>query len=55
MSEFGGFWKRPNNPACTKNVKVFKMLKLETIGKKKDVVTKHDKEVSDDGVITTDR
>ena len=25
-----------------KNVKVFKMLKLETIGKKKDVVIKHD-------------
>ena len=35
MSEFGGLWKPQNNPACTKNVIVFIMLKLDTIRQKK--------------------
>ena len=35
MSEFGGLWKHPNNPACTKSVRVFRLLKLDTIQKKK--------------------
>ena len=32
MLEFGGLWKRQNNPACTNGVRV---LKLDTILKKK--------------------
>ena len=28
MSEFGGLWKQPNNPACTKRVKVTKRVSL---------------------------
>ena len=28
-------WKHQNNPACTKSVKVFKLLKLDTTQKKK--------------------
>ena len=35
MSEFGGLWKQQNNPAYTKSVRVFRMLKLDTMGKKK--------------------
>ena len=35
MSEFGGLWKCENKPACTRSVKVFIMLKLGTIWKKK--------------------
>ena len=35
MSEFGGLWKQQNNSACTKLARVFKMLKLDTIQKKK--------------------
>ena len=34
MSEFGGLWKQQNHPACTKSVRVFIMLKLDTIRKK---------------------
>ena len=30
MSEFGGLWKQQNNPACTKSVGVFIILKLDT-------------------------
>ena len=26
LSEFGGLWKHPNNPAGTKNVRVFKIV-----------------------------
>ena len=29
--KFGGLWKHQNNPACTKSVRVFTMLKLGTI------------------------
>ena len=35
MSEFGGPWKQQNNPACTKSVRVFTKLKLNTTQKKK--------------------
>ena len=36
MSEFGGLWKHQNNPACTKNARVFsRMLKMDTKRKKK--------------------
>ena len=35
MSEFGGLWKQQINPACTKSVRVFIMLKLDTTKKKK--------------------
>ena len=28
-------WKRQNNPSCSKNVRVFVMLKLDTMQKKK--------------------
>ena len=31
MSEFGGLWKHQNNTACTKSVRVLKVLKLDTI------------------------
>ena len=31
MLEFGGLWQQQNNPACTKSVRVFIMLKLDTI------------------------
>ena len=31
MSEFGELWKNQNNPACTKNVTVLIMLKLNAI------------------------
>ena len=31
MSEFSGLWKHQNNPANTKGVRVFIMLKLDTI------------------------
>ena len=41
MSEFGGLWKHQNNPTGTKSVRVFIMLKLDTIGKKKEK-KKHD-------------
>ena len=30
MSEFGVLWKQQNNPACTKSVGVFIILKLDT-------------------------
>ena len=36
MSEFGGLWKHKNIPACTKGVRVFIMLKLDTVRKKKN-------------------
>ena len=39
MSEFGGLWKQQNNPAYTKSVRVFRMLKLHTTGKKKKMTT----------------
>ena len=38
ISEFGGLWKHPNTPARTKtsnSVKVFNLLRLDTIQKKK--------------------
>ena len=35
MSEVGGLWKHPNNPACTRSVRVFIILKLDNIWKKK--------------------
>ena len=35
MSQFGGPRKQQNNPACTKHVSIFKMLKLDTIQRKK--------------------
>ena len=35
MSEFGGLWKQQNNPACAKSVRVFIMLKLDIVRKKK--------------------
>ena len=35
MSEFGGLWKHQSNPPCTKSVRVFKMLKLDTVRKKR--------------------
>ena len=31
MSEFGGLWKDQNNPADTQSVRVFRMLKLDSI------------------------
>ena len=35
-SEFSGLWKHQNNPACTNNVRVSRMMKLDTIRKKKN-------------------
>ena len=35
MSEFDRLWKQQNNPACSKSVTVFIMLKLDTIQKTK--------------------
>ena len=35
MSEFDGLWKHPNNPACTRSVRVIIMFKMNTIRKKK--------------------
>ena len=35
MSEFDGLLKQQNKPACSKSVRVFIMLKLDTIQKKK--------------------
>ena len=35
MSKFDGLWKHQNNPACTKSVITFIMLKMGTIQKKK--------------------
>ena len=35
MSEFSGLWKQQYKPACTKSVRVFIMLKLDTVQKKK--------------------
>ena len=29
MSEFDGLWKHQNNPACTKSVRLFRVLKME--------------------------
>ena len=40
MSEFGGLWIQQNNPARTRSLRVFIMLKLDTILKKKFVSTK---------------
>ena len=37
-SEFGGLWKHQSNPACTKSVKVFILLELDTIRKMKKIV-----------------
>ena len=31
MSQFGGIRKHQNNQACTKNTRVFKVLKLDSI------------------------
>ena len=39
MSESGGLGKQQNNPADTKSVRVFRMLKLDTMGKKKKTTT----------------
>ena len=36
VSEFSGSWKYQNNPACTKSVWVFGMLKLDASGHAKD-------------------
>ena len=36
MPEFGGLWKHQKNSACTKSVRVFIMLKLDTVQKKKE-------------------
>ena len=37
MSEFVGFWKRPNKPAWTKSVGIFRVLKpLDTIPTKEE-------------------
>ena len=33
MSEFGGLWKHQNNPAGTKSVGVFRVLKLTLYGR----------------------
>ena len=35
MAEFGGLGTQQNNPACTERVRVFIMLKVNTIRKKK--------------------
>ena len=35
MSELDGLWKHPNNPACTRSVRVIIMFKMNTIRKKK--------------------
>ena len=40
ISEFGGLWKHPNTPACTSSVKVFNLLRLDTIQKKKMTMMK---------------
>ena len=40
VSEFGGCWKHQNSPACTNRVRGFRVLKLETIGKKDYTVEK---------------
>ena len=34
MSELGGLWQHQNNPACTNSVTVFRLLKLDTLGRK---------------------
>ena len=36
MSEFGGLWKHQNDPACTKSVRVFIMLMLDTTDTKEE-------------------
>jgi len=37
MSEFtGGSWKHQFNQACTESVRIFKVLELDTLRKKKD-------------------
>ena len=37
MLELGGLWKHQNNnPACTKSFRTFRMLKLDTVRKKKE-------------------
>ena len=43
ISEFGGLWKHPNTPACTKTsnrVKVFNLLRLDIIQKKRMMMRK---------------
>ena len=35
MSEFSGLWKPQYNQACTENVRVFRVLKIDTTRKKK--------------------
>ena len=35
MSEFNGLWKHKNNPVCTESVRLFRLFKLDTIGKMK--------------------
>ena len=35
MSEFVGLWKRPDNPAWTKSVGIFRVLKMDTITDKR--------------------
>ena len=42
MTELGGLLKQQNNPACTKSVRAFRVLKLDTIGKKKRTLIYHD-------------
>ena len=36
MSDFDGSRKHQNNPACTKCIRVFRILKLDTILKKEE-------------------
>ena len=40
LSELSGLRKHQNNPACSKSVRVLKMLKLDTVQKKKQKIKK---------------
>ena len=40
MSECSGLQKHQNNPACSKSVRVLKMLKLDIVQKKKQKIKK---------------
>ena len=31
LSEFGRLWRHQNSPACTKNIRVFRVLQLDSI------------------------
>ena len=53
MSQFGGIRKHQNNQACTKNTRVFKVLKLDSIQQQQQQKKKKKKKKKKKTTMTT--